>query len=374
MLRLGLALLLLALMSGCGGGAPIRVGFAGELTGRNADLGVQGRNGALLAVERINAEGGVVGRPLELVVRDDGGTPEGARAADQALIDAGVVAIIGHMTSRQSMAAVPLINAAGVVLLSPTTSTPELSALKDYFFRVNPVNALSARAMARRIFQDRGLCCVAIIYDIDNAAYTRVYRGVFEEASRELGGRLTGEVTFSSAAEPDFGALVGALRANDPAGLLIVASAVDAALIAQQVRLAGWDVPLFAAGWAQTEALLQNGGTAVEGMEVVTNFNSNSQTPAFLDFRARYEERFGREPTFAAAQSYEAVLFLAAALEKSDGRAEDLPQALVETRIQGLTDVIAMDAYGDVVRPQYLLVVRDGVFVTEEVLEPEAAP
>lgn len=94
----GLLLLLLSCvlsLPGCVGEDPVLIGFAGQLTGDHADLGVQGRNGATLAVEDVNARGGVAGRPLKLLVHDDRDTPQTAVDADTALIKAGVVAIIG---------------------------------------------------------------------------------------------------------------------------------------------------------------------------------------------------------------------------------------------------------------------------------------
>jgi len=117
------------LFLGCVQKEPIRVGFVAELTGRQADLGVQERNAAELAVDKINAAGGVAGRPIELVVRDDRGTSEGAQAADRELIAARVVAIIGHATSGQTIAALPVAEQAGMVLISPSSSTPKLSGL-----------------------------------------------------------------------------------------------------------------------------------------------------------------------------------------------------------------------------------------------------
>ncbi|MBL7063801.1 MAG: ABC transporter substrate-binding protein [Anaerolineae bacterium] len=360
------------LLSGCASRRPILVGFAGELSGKNADLGTHGRDGAQLAVETLNATDGIAGRPIELLVRDDLGTPEGARAADRELIDAGVVAIIGHMTSGQSMAALPVTEEAGVVLLSPTTSTTELSGLDDHFFRVNPVNALAARTLARHIYQHHSMSRMAAIYDTDNAAYTKTFWTAFAEAYRALSGQVTGEAAFSSAGEPDFAPLVAELQATGPDGLLIIASALDTALIAQQTRLSDWQIPLFASSWAQTETLPQNGGQAVEGIEIVMQYDSNSQKSAFLEFRAHYQERFGRAPTFAAAQAYEAVLVLAAALEKTGGQAEGLPQALLETQsFEGLVGTISLDEYGDVVRTQFLVTVQDGQFVTLAALEPE---
>jgi branched-chain amino acid transport system substrate-binding protein len=358
-------------LGGCARREPIPVGFAGELTGRYSDLGVHGRDGALLAVEMLNDAGGVAGRALELLVRDDLGTPQGAQAADRELIDAGVVAIIGHMTSTQSMAALPVTEEAGMVLLASTTATAELSGLDDFFFRVTSTNAQQARLLAQRIYRRRELSRLAVIYDEDNAAFTQTLWDGFVQTYQALGGQVSGEVRFSSSAEPDFAPLVAELRASDPQGLLIIASALDAALIAQRVRLEGWQIPLFSSGWAHTETLLQNGGQAVEGIEFAISHDTNIQSPAFLDFQARYQARFGRAPTFAAVFSYEAVLVLAAALEKTGGQAKGLPQALSEIRdFEGVMGMISMDEYGDVVRTHFLITVQEGQFVTLDRLEP----
>lgn len=359
------------LLSGCASRQPIYVGFAGELTGKYSNLGVHGRNGAQLAVDTINETGGIGGRPIELLARDDLGTPEGAQAADRELIDADVVAIIGHMTSRQTLAALPITGEAGIVLLSPTASTPNLSGLDDHFFRVNPDNALEAHTLARQIYQRHNLTRLAVIYDNSNAAYTHTFWTAFAQAYHALGGQVVGEVVFSSAEETDFALLIAELQPTEPEALLIIASALDTAFIAQQTRISGWQTILFAVGWAQTEALLQNGGQAVEGIEIVMNYDSNSPKPTFLDFQTRYQQRFGRTPTFAAAQAYEAVLVLAAALEKTDGQAEGLRQSLLETRnLEGLTGNISLDEYGDAIRTQFLIAVRDGKFVTMTAIEP----
>jgi len=365
-------------LSGCQGQAPIRVGFVGELSGRQSDLGVHERDAAQLAVDDVNARGGVTGRKIELVVRDDKGTPQGAQAADRELIDAGVVAIIGHATSGQTMAGLPVTAEAGVVLLSPSATTPDLSGLDDLFFRVVPTHLDQAQILARHVHENRGIEHIAIVFDTDNAAYSQSYRDAFAAVFQALGGQVTGEVSYSAAEEPDFEPLVTQLQAatarlssrRSPDGLLIVAPALDTALIAQQTRLLDWEPALFASAWAQTEVLIQNGGRAVEGLETAIVFDVHSQAPAYRDFQARYQARFGRLPTFAAGEAYEAVRVLAAALEKTGGQAEGLPQALAQIRnFQGLIGNLSLDEYGDASRTHFLVAVRDGQFITLEALE-----
>ena len=366
-------LFLTSTLSACASKRPVLLGFAGELTGRQSDMGVHGRNAAELAVADLNAAGGIAGRPVELLVRDDLGTPEGARAADRELIEAGVVAIVGHMTSGQSVAAVPVIDEARVVLMGPTTSTSRLAGLDDYFFRVTATTSTVARVQAEHIYRRRGLSRVAIAYSTDNEAFTQDYGTAFAEAYRDFGGEVVAYEGFSSFDETlDFTALMAALQRGDPHGLLIIAPAFETAFLAQQLRLHDIRVPLFATGWSQTQTLIANGGQAVEGLEIVRIYVSDSDNPAFMDFEERYRARFGQAPSFAAAQTYEAVRVLAAALEKTGGRAKGLREALLEIReFEGLIGPIFMDAYGDVVRPYFLLRIEDGQFVPIGVLESE---
>jgi branched-chain amino acid transport system substrate-binding protein len=361
------AVLLMALSAlylwGCVGKDPIQVGFVAQLTGVQAELGVQERNGAQLAVEEINAAGGVAGRWIKLVVRDDLGTPEGAQAADRELIEAKVVAIIGHATSGQTMAGLEVTQPARVVMLSPTATTPRLSGRDDFFFRVIYSLAGRAHALARHVFQGRHINRIAVICDADNVAYSKAFQEAFVDKYRSLGGTLTAGTDFSSKAQPDFSPMVAQLRASNPDGLLIIAADIDTALIAQRTRLIGWPVPLFTSSWAQTETLVNNGGRAVEGLELEIASAVNNQTQDYLDFKTHYQARFGQVPSFGSVLGYEAAKVLATALEKTGGKAEGLPQALVGIKnFKGLVDTFSFDRYGDVLRPYCLGVIRNGKY------------
>jgi branched-chain amino acid transport system substrate-binding protein len=322
-------------------------------------------------VEEINAAGGVGGRPIKLVVQDDLGTPEGAQTADRELIDAGVVAIIGHATSGQTIAGLAVTNPARVVMLSPTATTPKLSGRDDFFFRILFSLADRAHSLAQHIYQGRNITRLAVIRDADNTAYSKTYQEAFAGGYQLLGGILTADAGFSSKAQPDFTPMVAQLRASNPDGLLIIAADIDTALIAQRTRIMGWQIPLFTSSWAQTETLVNNGGRAVEGLELEIASAVNNQTQDYLDFKTRYQERFGQAPSFGAVAGYEAAKVLASALQKTGGKAESLPQALVGIKnFKGLADAFSFDRYGDVVRPFYLGAIRNGKYVVIGSSEP----
>lgn len=114
----------------------MKIGFMAGLSGRVADLGVSGRNGLILAIEQKNGSGGINGKPLELIVRDDRQDSQRARSSVKELLDDGVELIIGPMTSSMAMSVVKLVNNSDAYLLSPTVTTTDLLNIDDHFLRV----------------------------------------------------------------------------------------------------------------------------------------------------------------------------------------------------------------------------------------------
>jgi branched-chain amino acid transport system substrate-binding protein len=369
-LRAAFGLLFVALtagLAGCQNKSPILIGFSGQITGKEGDLGVPARNGIYLAAEKINQAGGIEGRQVEILVEDDHGLINEARAADQRLIYKGVQAIIGHVTSSISIAALDVTQPAGIVLLGPTTTSALLTGKDDLFFRVVADNTPDADILAYHIAQERGITSLAILYDEDNAAYTEAYAQSVADKLNSLHGEVTLMQSFSTSQDPDLKTLLQPLRESEPQALLIIASALNSALIAQHTRMLDWNIPLFVSDWANSETFLQNGGEAIEGVELVVSYNVNSATPAMQDFRKLYLDRFGEQPNFAAAQGYEAMQILAEALKTTGGSSTGLPDALRAIQdFPVLTGNVSMDPFGDMYRPRYLLRVEDGAFITTE--------
>lgn len=347
---------------------PILIGFAGQLTGSYSDLGVQGRNGAQLAVEHINAAGGIHGRRLELLTRDDQNTPQGALDADQALIDAGVLAIIGHMTSSQSMAALPLVNRTRTVLLSPTTSTPLLSGQDDYFFRISPNFAMVPGFLAEHVRREMDLTRLAVILDPRNDQYSRAWSEHFSRRFEDLGGRLTLTMATEFTDERDFLRIAQALNEQRIEALLIVASARDTADLAQHMAKLSRPVRLLASDWSRTDTLLRHGGRFVEGMTIaVPTPVEDPESQAYITFAEQFSDRFGSQPSFAATRAYDAAMFLAEGLRRCDARREELPEALLSIEdFSALTGALSLDRFGDVRSGAVLMRVSGGRYVRHE--------
>ena len=282
----------LILVFSCQKSEPIRLGFIGGLSGRVADLGVAGRNGVQLAVEQRNAAGGINGRPVELVVRDDEQNPETARRVVGELISQNIELIIGPMTSSMAMAVVPQVNASQSILLSPTVTTTDLGGKDDNFLRVMSVTTEYASKSARYQFEKLGIRTVAALYDIGNASYTESWLKDFRSAFEKLGGRVILVRNFTSGKDTVFGPLVQELLSAKVDSVVIISNAVDSALICQQVRKLAPGQRIALSEWASTERFVELAGTAAEGVIVAQFLDRNDTSPRYRDFLAAYRARF----------------------------------------------------------------------------------
>lgn len=366
----GLLLLLgitaLTVMVGCEKAQPINVGFVGGLTGRLSDLGIAGRNGVTLAIEEVNETGGINRRPIILITKDDKQDPAVAVKVDQELINEGVSAIIGHMTSAMSIAALPLINKEKILMISPTTSTNKLTGIDDYFLRATPPNKAETDHLARYAFKGMNLKKMAAVFDLSNRAYTEGFFNNFTSEFKNIGGDIVRAESFTSGREVSFMNLTKALLEPGPDGLLIVAGALDTAMICQHIRKIGSKGPIISCGWAMTDDLLQHGGPAVEGVIFAHPLDKDSQHKPYLEFKDRFSKRFGHDPNFAAAKGYEAAQILLEALTKSDAPKE-LKSAILKQKVfHGVHGDFKIDKYGDPQRKLFLITVKDGRFKTLE--------
>lgn len=363
----GLALLVWGLSTISQDKGPVLVGVAATLTGNNAELGIQTRNGAILALEDFNSKGGIDGRPVELMIEDDKGTPEGAAAACSALLKHGVAAIIGHSTSSQTLAGLKVAGPAKTVMISPTASSNAFSGKDDFFFRVVDVSVTRAEILGRLIHDVRGCATMSVLYDTVNKAFTESFVDRLKKGFEMAGGTILAILPFDSGADPDFLAMTERLGETAPEAVCIVASDINTAMVSQRIRLTGLSVPLFTSSMAFTPRLVSHGGAAVEGMSTVQSLWVSDDNPAYAPYMKRYRESYGDAAAFGAVFGYEAGMILFEALMTTGGEGgERLKQALLNMGPKRvLTETISFDPFGDVSRPYSLLKVKNGKFIQE---------
>ena len=360
--RWGFLILLGLALSGCADRQPVRLGYLGGISGRVADLGIAGRNGAQLAVELANQKGGIGGRKIELVVRDDEQNPEFAARRFDELAAAGVKAVVGPMTSGVAVAIMPLLERQKLLTISPTVTANDLAGKDDYFLRVISTAGTYAKLSAQYEYDVNRLRKVAVILDRRNQAYSDSWAGAFRASFEALGGQVPSYLYFDSGDAAGLGALAEQALKSRPDGVVVVANSVDAALLVQHLRRRSPEVKLVAAEWAATERFIELAGSAAEGVVLAQFFDRSSSLPSYLAFRQRYRERFGEEPGFGSVTAFDATnVLIDAFAQRPELPAKDAVLAI--RRFAGVQGTVEFDRYGDAVRDVFVTVVRDGKFV-----------
>jgi branched-chain amino acid transport system substrate-binding protein len=347
---------------GCRRLAPVRIGYVGSLTGPEAEMSISGRNGVILAVEQINESGGINGRPVVLITKDDRQDESVAVAVDKELIKEGVVAIIGHMTSAMSLAVLPVINAEKILMISPASSTDALTGIDDYFFRVVNSHRSQTDRLADYAFKTMGMKRMASITDLSNPEYSGGFCHNFQAEFEYLGGEFIKTVQFNSTPDVLDSELAQKIITASPDGLLVVANGHDTALICQQLKKLGSRIPVISSSWAMTMDLFRYGGLAVEGVTFCSSYDQNNLSQGYVGFKQQFNKRFDGQPDFPALSAYEACRILFNAVEKAQHVSQLKAVVLQQGIFPGLIWDIAINRFGDAHLGQYLTQVIDGQF------------
>ena len=340
----------------------VKLGFSAGLSGLKSELGISGRNGAQLAVEEINRNGGIRGRKLELLVMDDKNDARIACAVDQSLAKQGVNIIIGHMVSSVATDTVKNANENKVLLISPTIAMEELTYIDDNFIRVIASNKVQGYSLAKAVLRETPVRSIAIVYDENNASFAKIINESFEMQMRDSGGSVVANASFKN--RSDFKSIISVLRESNADGVLLIASAIDAGMFCQQSRKQNLKLPVFSPMWTMTNDFIQAGGADVEGAYLISQVDLESEAAVYVEFKKAYQDRYGESPSFASILSYDAVMVAAAAIQEAgtDSTAQVKDTILRIGEFSGLQGPINMDEFGDVKNSYYLYRVQNGVF------------
>ncbi len=305
----------------CGDTSPdVRFGAIVSLQGPGSGYGMSIRKGIDLAVEEINAEGGIEVheqgfKPIDMQVRDAQSTSSPAAAAAQELLEWGVVAVIGSDLSDITLDIAPIFQEAEVILLSPSSSSPKLTDAGDFIFRNFPSDELEALNTADYIYNKLGIRWAVVIANQNEFGIGQ--KNSFIERFRQLGGRVEGQTSYPRDAT-DFSAAVAEITSLDVGAIYIAGYTGDTAGVARALRAAGVDTPLFATGAVQAAELQAGDMEAVEGLVFPQpSFDPTSSEDHVRSFVADFAQKYGHEPDVYAAHGYDAVRILAEAVQES---------------------------------------------------------
>ncbi|MGB3070746.1 MAG: ABC transporter substrate-binding protein [Ottowia sp.] len=342
---------------------PISVGLFTHLSGNFAEYGASTKNAIDLFLDKVNADGGINGRPVKLVVEDDRNSPqEAATVARKIVATPGVVLAIGSWSTTASMAAAPIFAEAKIAQISPTSSHPDYSRQSPYQFRQNNTDDVLAQYNADTIHKKLKANRIVIPYSQDDWG---VFTVKATSASIEKDG---GKVLLTEAVIPgakDFRPLISKIKAAKPDGVFLALPYQEASIFLQQLRQAGVNIPVGGGIPLTSPKFIELAGKAAEGTVVHSLFfPGDPSKKAFVD---AYKAKYNKLPDQFAALAYDAAGVSVAAIRRVVQSGKPLTGQAVRDELangpayQGVTGVSKFEN-GNVKKDPTFLMVRDGAF------------
>jgi branched-chain amino acid transport system substrate-binding protein len=305
-----------------GGGAAasgegeILVGEYGALTGGQATFGQSTHQAIMLAVDEINAAGGVNNRKIRVITEDDQSkADEAANAVMKLISQNNVVAVLGEVASSSSLAAAPICQNNKVPMITPSSTNPEVTKKGDYIFRMCFLDDYQGQAMARYISQTLGLRRAAVLID-NKSDYSTGLAKFFSEAFVAAGGRIVATQSYAQG-DSDFRSQLTAIKAANPEVIFVPGYYNEIGQIAIQTRDLGMRMPLAGGDGWESPKLIEIGGDALEGCFYSNHYFAGDPSPNVRNFVEKYKERYNATPDSLAALAYDAARVLADAMKRA---------------------------------------------------------
>lgn len=343
----------------------IRIGFVGTLSGRLSDSGIKARNGIELAVAQANASGGILQKEVQLMVKDNLDDEKTNAAVIKELIDDGAVAILGPLKSSMAKSSLEAIRDRNVLMISPTISTDAVNDLDDNFLRIMPVVTRQAITVAEKIIHD-GHRNVSIVYDASNLAYTEPLYLKFREFFEKKGNRIITVSALTDKTARGFHQVAQTISRVGPDALFIITSGIDAAFLCQQIYKTKLSISIYGSYWVKSGNLIEEGGKSVEGIVIITPYSRPEPSRAYISFKHAYTKEYGIEPKYLAIYAYDAIqlLFNGLRLSGTAKNTASIKQSIIDQeKFRGLEDDFKINRYGDAVRKDMFVSVKDGKFI-----------
>ncbi len=346
----------------------VKIGVIGPLTGANAQYGLAVQRGAQIAVDEINAKGGV---QLEILAEDDQADGELAVNAYNKLLDDGVTMMLGTVTSGSCIAVSDVAYEERVFMLTPSGSADVITDGKDNVYRICFKDSAQGTASAQYI-ADHGLATkVGVIYNNALDYSMGIYQS-FQAKAEELGLEIVAASAFSDDTNADFSVQISQMKDAGAELVFLPIYYTPASMILQQADAVDYD-PIFF-GVDGMDGILGVEGfdtTLAEGVMLLTPFSADAQDELTKNFVTTYMELYGEVPNQFAADAYDGAYALAAAIEAAGITAETTPEeacemmieAMQNVEITGLTGTMHWDATGEVEKTPTAVVIQDGAYV-----------
>lgn len=363
-MRKTLALVLVALIAMCSvfaaGGSEstsassdtYTIGFIGPLTGDNANYGIRCSNAARLAIDEINAAGGIDGKQLALIAENSLGTVDGAIAAYEKLVYSdNVCAIIGPVFTSPALAVAQRCYEDGIVMVSPSATHKDVTAVGDYVYRTVPSDSLQSEVAAHYFYEVLGYRNIACLYAMND--YSQGLATGVEEIFTELGGTVSAMET-CMVGDKDFRTQLGVIANTDAEAIYIPNYTVEDAQILEQAYQLGMDLPFLSSDGFSDPEIYNLAGDFTDGVIYVGPAQAEAST-LLADFQEAYSAAYdGDMPDSFATNAYDATYILAQAIDRAGSADRELINQEVKATndFNGANGIINFAANGDMVASQ----------------------
>lgn len=370
-----MAVLMVLAMAACGGepannggndtpdATTVKIGGIGPLTGAYANYGLSEKNGAELAVKEINEAGGIAGKQIELSYQDSQGESESAVNAYGKLMDWGMEVSLGCVLSGENASVVAAARDDDVLLITPSGSADKCIDGNDKAFRVCFYDSYQGAAAAQYIKDNNMVDTVGILYQSDNDYFVGLYNA-FVAKCGELGITIAETQTFTSSTNTDFSTQVSALVSSGVKLVFIPLYAEEASTFLTQAhgKFAD-DVYFFGAdGLDGILGKVEQDTSLANNVLMLTPFAADNPAENVQSFVKKYQEAYGATPDQFAADAYDAIYAIKAAVEKAGSTSgAALASALTSLTVEGVTGVMTWTADGNTNKPASAILYYDGV-------------
>ena len=328
------------------------IGFIGPLTGDNANYGIRCSNAARLAIDEINAAGGIDGKQLALIAENSLGTVDGAIAAYEKLVYSdNVCAIIGPVFTSPALAVAQRCYEDGVVMISPSATHKDVTSVGDYVYRTVPSDSLQSEVAAHYFYEVLGYRNIACLYAMND--YSQGLATGVEEIFTELGGTVSAMET-CMVGDKDFRTQLGVIANTDAEAIYIPNYTVEDAQILEQAYQLGMDLPFLSSDGFSDPEIYNLAGDFTDGVIYVGPAQAEAST-LLADFQEAYSAAYdGDMPDSFATNAYDATYILAQAIDRAGSADRELINQEVKATndFNGANGIINFAANGDMVASQ----------------------
>ena len=327
-------------------GEPIRIGVAGAHSGDLASYGLPTVNAAELVVEEINANGGIDGRMVELIVEDDQCAPEIAANTAAKLVSDGVVAVIGHICSGATNTALPIYEEAGIVAISPSATNPGLTEFENFFRTIAPDDAQS-ELQVEFLANQLDVSKVAVLHDRgDYGKGLADYAMGYLESYDNIEVVLYDGVTVGAV---DYSAIINRINAEETDLVVWGGYHPEASKLVDQMRSRGMDTMFIGGDGIMDETFINVAGEAAEGVYATSAKSTEGNTLA-QEFVQRHIDTYDAEPGPFFQEGVSAAIALMNAIDAADSTdATAIMDALRSEYVETPVGEISFDGNGDAI-------------------------